>query len=101
MRCSGQAQGAHFLTVRHTSRVRCGGAGGRAACLGFTPGGNAATHTGSLARGCVILLAGEEITVRLLNYTKTGTPFWNLLTVRWLQVWQLPQQPAAAACYVP
>ena len=26
--------------------------------------------------------AGEEVTVRLLNYTKSGKPFWNLLTVR-------------------
>lgn len=25
--------------------------------------------------------AGRECTVRLLNYTKAGKPFWNLLTV--------------------
>lgn len=26
--------------------------------------------------------AGKECTVKLLNYTKQGRPFWNLLTVR-------------------
>lgn len=25
--------------------------------------------------------AGRECTVRLLNYTKAGKPFWNMLTV--------------------
>ena len=31
--------------------------------------------------------AGRECTVRLLNYTKAGRPFWNMLTVaqiRWV-----------------
>jgi hypothetical protein len=25
--------------------------------------------------------AGKECTVRMLNYTKAGKPFWNMLTV--------------------
>lgn len=29
----------------------------------------------------VAIKAGRECTVRLLNYTKAGKPFWNLLTV--------------------
>jgi len=27
------------------------------------------------------VMKGERVTVRLLNYRKDGTPFWNLLTV--------------------
>ena len=25
--------------------------------------------------------AGAELTVRILNYTKTGRPFWNMFTL--------------------